>query len=1526
MLSISTNFSNDTQGNDLNVIPLVRIQKAGIDLSVSTNNITFDGIYYKPLLLNIPSIKESVDFESRRYKISNLSLQLSNSIYEGERLSDIGDLINSEVTIYWKSQNCTTLTGNETGCLLAYKGMVRNIDISDRSVNLNVEDTTQENLHRDLPVARLGSGDDVLEKDKTTPIPMVYGHVDRSPCKVKSVTLYDDQEISSEDINIILDDDDTVTVNGDSPLIVKKDDYINIPAEIETILGYTGGVQYEIINNLIILKPSSLDGTDTEELDDQISSNAIADNKIIGFESVAPSAIKPLQILSSMGTGYLPLRYASVPILGEVYTNGDTGIGRIYGTLFHENEQNDWQGTSATGENDIWWDYNDTQYEESLVGCTMSMPIIGESNYIDHIGKIYSHFKSSFYEKQSWLHSHVNIRIRFGGSLYGDNNYNIVFNNQQAAGTYEEPNFIPDAQPTHNSISGSDIPVIIERVDKLLFYMQIDYGRSIMVAQTEFLDLYVDHYMLLDNMLKSDFYVNALGRRGAEYTNQPMGTRASERNWQDLLNFDNFEAQTTLGGDTGSIGNAFVNIRFINHQYPENNWNGSSYLEISNNYQDTPPYSLGYYRDTQNYEQAGVIVMEFANNYVTDIITDQSNTYDNTYFKAAFRFINYDTPNASRFSEVFVVFYNNEEATLNESIVTNDDLYEDGFGSTAFTEGSKYQYYYITSPNGVTGTYTSNNNVHYPGGDIANAPTYFNRIAWIIRSGNGSRPDNVSFYIDSIEAINCTVTEYDSDVPGCTDPLAENYNPDATIDDGSCTYPNESPTLNLAYQYIPDFRDAQVDFFYNWQDDDFLPVDFSIAFRYLGEYNAIFIDTYGSSDPDGTIDSWSLEVEEVSRDITVNEVVLINGEAIYPDGEPRTGFFIRIPDLSTVPVDESITFTGTITATDNSLDSSSETFEFSVLGTQPPPVEGCTDPDAINYDPTATVDDGSCEYPITGCTDPGAINYNPDAEVDDGSCILPLYGCMDSAAINYNPAANMPCNGDNSCCEYAPDADPDTDTLIKNPADIIHHIVKEEVGSTATVNDLDKLNAHNNHKFYDFYGLDETEGMNWRFGFTQHKKINSKKLIEDIAKSSRLFPKFKNNGEFGFNSIRDFYIDLIGSEIKTKDVIDFKFTQTPLSEVYSRVKVLYKKDYADDDLKKDTGWMQFYDMDQYIGEESDFYNYYNMDAQTVDSDGNYSGGQELIFESEYIRDENTAKALRHFLLGWYMNQHNQVSAKLPLSYLGYEIGDVIYFDELLGGIKINGEDYTRKHVLNGDYYIDRNGQVIYPMWMITETSKNIDSVNIKAIQLHDWTGSVNYFRGDTLPTAFANFTIQKPAIAHGGVEGGNYDFSIGTTVTPEVGKLGITEYLFTNSTAEGSVTSTSWSFTTMDGVDITDFEIIEGGLSENVVKIKFNSAGELIQEAGNYHHKIRATMTTSVDVGGDSDVSDSREKILRLYVNGDITRDSTLNILDMVLLVEMILATEETRPIDDHYIGDFTEDGVLNIFDVVLLIDGILEV
>ena len=100
------------------------------------------------------------------------------------------------------------------------------------------------------------------------------------------------------------------------------------------------------------------------------------------------------------------------------------------------------------------------------------------------------------------------------------------------------------------------------------------------------------------------------------------------------------------------------------------------------------------------------------------------------------------------------------------------------------------------------------------------------------------------------------------------------------------------------------------------------------------------------------------------------------------------------------------------------------------------PIPGCTDPVAINYDPNATVDDGSCIAPIYGCTDttpgpyPDITGYCPGLQTS-GHTVGTTTSCGGSngyASVNFDPAANTNAvsatDPSNPCCAKAGCTDP----------------------------------------------------------------------------------------------------------------------------------------------------------------------------------------------------------------------------------------------------------------------------------------------------------------------------------------------------------------------------------------------------------------------------------------------------------------------------------------------------------------------
>ena len=82
----------------------------------------------------------------------------------------------------------------------------------------------------------------------------------------------------------------------------------------------------------------------------------------------------------------------------------------------------------------------------------------------------------------------------------------------------------------------------------------------------------------------------------------------------------------------------------------------------------------------------------------------------------------------------------------------------------------------------------------------------------------------------------------------------------------------------------------------------------------------------------------------------------------------------------------------------------------------PEAYEGCTDPEAFNYDEMALVDDGSCEAAVEGCMLPDALNFDETANTpDNDSCEFEegsVLGCNIEGAENYDADVTA---GDGSC-------------------------------------------------------------------------------------------------------------------------------------------------------------------------------------------------------------------------------------------------------------------------------------------------------------------------------------------------------------------------------------------------------------------------------------------------------------------------------------------------------------------------------
>ena len=240
-----------------------------------------------------------------------------------------------------------------------------------------------------------------------------------------------------------------------------------------------------------------------------------------------------------------------------------------------------------------------------------------------------------------------------------------------------------------------------------------------------------------------------------------------------------------------------------------------------------------------------------------------------------------------------------------------------------------------------------------------------NEISLIGDLVQGSSFDQASAAIQGLGVLKAGFVPTPVAINGCTDSIADNYNPNATVDDGSCTYGN------IILQGCMDPLASNYNVLANLDDG-----------------NCVWI---------GCTDTTA-----INYDATVfngaSTYLDLNGNTVYP------GNVINDPSLCLYAV---LGCTDPLATNYNPLATTDDGSCIAV-------VNGCSVVGAFNYDASVNVDDGSCTW--YGCTNTVATNFvsfginannyvaNAGAGIiDDGSCLGS--GCMDSTATNYDPSA-----------------------------------------------------------------------------------------------------------------------------------------------------------------------------------------------------------------------------------------------------------------------------------------------------------------------------------------------------------------------------------------------------------------------------------------------------------------------------------------------------------------------------------------
>ena len=264
---------------------------------------------------------------------------------------------------------------------------------------------------------------------------------------------------------------------------------------------------------------------------------------------------------------------------------------------------------------------------------------------------------------------------------------------------------------------------------------------------------------------------------------------------------------------------------------------------------------------------------------------------------------------------------------------------------------------------------------------VTDYETYANR-EWAVGSGDVS-----GIYYGTCEDCSTLV------IYGCMNEAAANYNPLATQDDGSCIIPTMLPlTFESSSVEFTDFDGGNSTVVPNPYSSDINSS--SNVVEHVRNGGQFWAGTYISVEPidfsNGSVINMKvyapsadipvlLKIEQsstgVNTELTMNTTVANAWEVLsYDFGSQPSDLYDRVVVIFNMGV-----------VGDGSAMS---TYYFDDIQFATGPISGCTDSQAINYNPDASVDDGQCYYNVSSLK----ITVNPCMDVDSVRLTGPFWG------------------------------------------------------------------------------------------------------------------------------------------------------------------------------------------------------------------------------------------------------------------------------------------------------------------------------------------------------------------------------------------------------------------------------------------------------------------------------------------------------------------------------------------------------